>query len=694
MATLGKIREKSTLLVTILAVALGLFVLQGALESRGSFFQSNRDVVGEVGGRKIKIDEFQARVDEEVENEKNRTGRPVDENTSEMIRQQVWNQMLFQEIMADEYKELGVNVSTDELFEMVQGTDPDPSVKTAFTDPKTGQFDRANVVNFLKTMDQDPSGDTKRRWLTFESAIKSNRITTKYNNLVKKGLYITKSQARKDWQDNNAQAKFKYVMKRFDAIPDSTIKVTDEDLKRAYNENKARFKQNENSRGLEYVVFEVKPSEEDKKATLDYLNGLKAEFTSTKEDSSFVAANSDAPYMEQSYKKGSFRKDIDTVLFSSPVGTVVGPYEEGDAYKLAKIVKEEYAPDSVKARHILVKINGNDTAKAVAKIDSLKKVIKSGKKFEDVAKANSEDMGSAEKGGDLGWFKEGMMVKPFNDAAFQGKKGDMPVVKSQFGVHLIEIVDKGPEAKRLKVAVVERKNAPSSKTFQSVYAQASEFAGKYNHADAFKKAVADKGLNRRVADNVKETDRNLPGVEGSRELIRWAYENERGAVSKVFEFGDKYVVALLTGVKDKGYQDMEDVKDILTDIARKDIKAQRFMNEMSGSTIDQIAVKSGAQVVPVDMQNFASATIPGQGREPSVIGHVFALKPGVVSKPIKGELGVYVIQVDNINVPPAPADLSQSSMQTATSLRSRVDYEMFEALKDKANVIDNRGKFF
>ncbi len=694
MATLGKIREKSTLLVTVLAIALGLFVLQGALESRGSFFAGDRNVVGVIGGEKIKIEDYQMRIDEEIENEKQRSGKNPDENTTDMIRQQVWNQMLFQEVMEDEYKSLGVAVSTDELFDMVQGPDPDPSVKQAFTDPQTGQFNRANVISFLKNMDQDQTGDTRRRWVSFESAIKSNRVTIKYNSLVKKGLYVTKSQAKNDWEANNHTAKYKYVLKRYDSVADSTINVTDEDLKRAYNENKSLFKQTEDSRSLEYVIFDVKPSEEDKKATYDFLASLKNDFAATKDDSSFVAANSDIPYMDRAYKAGLFPKEIDTVLFSSPVGTVVGPYEEGDAYKLAKLIREEYAADSAKARHILIKISGADTAKALAKADSLKKVIKSGKKFEDIAKANSEDVGSAEKGGDLGWFKEGMMVKPFSDAVFYGKKGDMPIVQSQFGVHLIEIQDKGPETKRVRVAVVEKKNTPSSKTFQQVYAQASEFAGKNTTADAFKKSVTDQGLNRRVADNVKEIDRNLPGVDNSRELIRWAYTAENNDVSNVFELGDKYVVAMVTAVKEKGYRPMEDVKDMLTDMARKDLKAQRFTSEMTGTSIDQVAASAKTQVVPVDLQNFASATIPGQGREPSVVGHVFGMKAGVMSKPIKGELGVYVVQLESLNTPAAPADLTSNQNQLVNSLRSRVDYEMFEALKDKAEVVDNRGKFY
>lgn len=694
MATLGKIREKSTLLVTILAIALALFVLQGLLESRGSFFASDRNVVGIIGGKKIKIEEYQAKVDEEVENEKQRSGRNPDENTTDMIRQQVWNQILFQEVMQDEYQALGVDVSTDELFDMVQGPDPDPSVKQAFTDPQTGQFNRANVINFLKNMDQDQTGDTRRRWVAFETAIKGNRVTMKYNNLVKKGLYVTKSQALNDWEANNHTAKYKYVLKRFDSVSDSSIQVTDEDLKRAYNENKNLFRQPEDSRSLEYVIFEVKPSEEDKKATFEYLSGLKNDFATATDDSSFVAANSDIPYMTNSYKKGTFPAAVDTVLFSSPVGTVVGPYEEADAYKLAKLTKEEYLPDSVKARHILIKIAGADTAKALAKADSLKKLIKSGKKFDELAKTNSEDVGSAEKGGDLGWFKEGTMVKPFSDAVFYGKKGDLPIVTSQFGVHLIEVLDKGPETKRVRVAVVEKKNAPSSQTFQQVYAQASEFAGKNNTAEAFKKTVTEKGLNRRVADNVREIDRNLPGVENSRELIRWAYTAENNDVSQVFELGDKYVVAMVTSVKEKGYRPMEDVKDMLTDMARKEVKAQKFMAEMTGSTIDQVATAAKTQVVPVDMQNFASATIPGQGREPAVVGHVFGLKAGALSKPIKGELGVYVVQVESFNTPAAPADLSASKNQLVNSMRSRVDYEMFEALKEKAEVEDYRGKFY
>jgi len=695
MATLEKIRNRSGLLVGILAVALALFVLQSALESGNSFFMGDRSIVGVIDDRKVKIEEFQNKVDQAVESEKSRSGK-VDESTTDMLRQQAWNQMVFETVMNKQHEKLGVAVSTDELYDMIQGPNPHPWIKQNFTDQKTGQFNSANVINFLKRMDEDQTGETRQRWMQFETGMKADRINTKFNNLVKKGLYVTKSQAKNDYLAASESRKFKYVLKRYDSVADSTGKVTEDDIEKYYNKNKNKYKQ-ERSRTVEFVSFDVVPSEEDSKTTEEWITKVKGEFETTKEDSIFVAANSDSKMVPTLYKKGAMRPDIDSVLFNSPIGTVYGPYMEGDFFKLAKVVDIKSVPDSVKARHILIKTEGGDNKKALAKADSLKKLIKAGKKFDELAREVSEDVGSAVKGGDLGWYKEGQMVPSFNDATFFGKKGDMPIVESQFGVHLIEILDKGAESNRVKVAILDRKIEPSSKTYQVYYSKASEFAGKNTTSSTFSQSIIDQGLNKRIAENIKETDRNLPGIEGARELVRWAYTAEEGSVSKVFELGDKYVIAHLKDVKEKGIAPLKQVEETVTKEAIKEKKAENFIASISSSisgvtTVDQIAAKLQLPAQSIESQSYASSTIPGVSREPQVVGILFALAKNKISEPIKGETGVWVIQVEDIKAAPATKEFPKD--QTTSQLSNRVDYEMFEALKEKVEIVDNRGKFF
>lgn len=699
MITLTKIRNKAGLLVGVIAFALFAFVLGDLFRSGSSIFGEDPRLIGVIGGKKIMISEFEAALDKAIENEKQRQNKTsLDENTIDMLRQQVWNQLTYDNIMTEQYEKLGITVSSDELFDMVQGKNPHPSVVQAFTDPKTGQFSPQAVITFLKRMDEDQTGETKQRWLNFEKALKAERIANKYNNLVKGALYITKAQAKRQYVEENTFADLKLILQRYSDLPDSLVKVEETDITAYYNQNKTKYKQDQNIRGIDYVLFEAIPSEEDRREILSQVEALKSEFEKTTDDTAFVTANSDGPADFKNYKKGTLPLNIDSILFNSNPGFVYGPYYDGKMVKLAKNLAVVNLPDSVKARHILIKIQNNDKAKAKAKADSLKELIKKGAKFDELAKIYSEDEGSKGKGGDLGWFTEGVMVKPFNDACFEGKKGDLPVVESQFGYHLIEILDKGKESKRVRVAFIERELKPSSKTYQKYYSQASEFGGKYNTAESFDKAIVDLGLNKRIADYIKETDRNLPGIEGARELVKWAFKAKKNEVSPVFDFGGKYIIAKLTVIKDKGILPLEAVRNEVEMEARKNKKAELLLKKLSDAksagTLDAIASKLNTRVEPIQSVSFAAGYIPGIGREPEILGQAFVLPKGKLSDPIKGENACFIMMVENVKPAPTATDYKQQQNNLQSQLKSRVDYEVFEALKDKTEIKDNRIKFY
>lgn len=701
MTTLTKIRNRAGLLVGIIAFALAAFILGDFFRSGQRFFGDNPTEVAKIGDKSIAIDEFNARVEEATEAEKQKNqSSTIEESQINNIKTQTWNQMVYENVMKTQYEELGIMVGTNELFDMVQGKSPHPSVVQAFTDPKTGQFNPGAVINFLKNLDQDQTGATKQRWLSFEKAIKTERLSSKYNNLVKAGLYVTKSQAKNNYVEMNRTAKFQYVVRRYNEIPDSTIKVEEADLKNYYNQNKNKYKQDQSARAFDYVVFEAVASPQDQQAVLEDLTKLKDEFKTTKDDTAFVNGNSDVAINGAYYKKGALSPMLDTALFNAPVGTVVGPYAEGMSYKLTKLTGTRAFPDSVKARHILIKIVNGDTKKANAKADSLKKLLKSGAKFEMLALLNSEDEGSKIKGGDLGWFKEGMMVAPFNDACFRGNKGDMPIVESQFGIHLIEILDKGKESKRIQIATIDRQVRPSNKTYQVYFGKASEFAGKYSTAAAFDKAIVDMGLNKRIADNVKELDANLPGIDGAREIVRWSFKAQKDEISPVYEASGKYIIAKLTNIKDKGQLPLEAVKEAVEFEAKKEKKAEQFTKEITdamsagANTLETIAAKFKTSVAPVDNANFSAGYLPGLGREVEVSAFVFAGKKGAMSKVLKGDAGVFVAKVEDITEPkPSTDNYKSNSDQLNQQMKQRADYELFEALKDKANIVDNRARF-
>lgn len=698
MTILTTIRNKSGLLVTIIAIALGVFILQSALESRKSFFSDERTRVAEINGNEISYEAFEAKLAQAEDNEKARSGGKLDDNMRETIRQQVWNQFLLENIMKPRFEKIGLSVSPKELFDMVQGPDPHPSVKQAFSDPKTTQFDPKQVITFLDNMDKDETGDTKNRWLQFEAAIKDEKISAKYTTLVKKGLYITKAEAKRDYAFKNESFSFRFIADRYVNVPDSTVKVSEDDLQKYYNEHKYKYTQQTTTRGIDYVEFDVMPSQDDKDKTLASISKLKDEFAAAPVDSDYVNINSDVRFIDKYIPRLGLSPVMDT-LFNAPVGTVVGPYMEGNMFKLSKLSGVKMMPDSVKARHILIKPINGDIAKAKAKADSLKKVISSGQKFDLIAQTNSEDPGSAVKGGDLGWFKEGMMVKPFNDACFFGKVGELVTVESQFGIHLIELMAKGPETKRILIASVQRNINPGSSTFQTYFTKASEFAGKNNTKELFEKAVKTEKLNKQTAMYLRDLDRTVNGMENSRELVRWAYKAEKGDVSKVFEFGNKYVVAMLISIKEKGTLPLDEVKEQVEIEAKKEKKAEQFIakiqKSMPGCTmLDQVAERTKLTVEPANGQNFANPSLPTAGREPELFGQVVALKKGALFGPFKGENGVYVVQMDDKVPAPEVKELKAIVDGLLPSLANRADYAMFEALKDKAEIVDNRINFY
>lgn len=725
MTVLSKIRNRAGLLVAVIGIALLVFILQAAFESGGFLFGNSQRYAGEIAGRKIGIEEYSMQLDDAINKHMINTQQSsVDDQTRDMLNNQTWQRLVNDIVMGDEYKELGITVSDEELLESMVGENPHPAVVTYFTDrstgkvyeqyadPRTGKLNmnavRAYVQSF-GTEKADPSAEAS--WIMLENYIRETKLSEKYNNLIKKGLYVTTSQAKREYLAENTKKDIRYVVKRYTSIPDSTVKVEETDIVKYYNEHQSEFKVPETIRKIEYVTFEAVPSDEDIAAIRESLEQVKADFREAKDDSAFVLRESDSRVFNPTYvTKDMLTPNTDT-LYNAPVGTVIGPYTEGQSMKLSKLVDTKVSADSARVRHILIGYQdvsptskrSKEQAKAFA--DSLVQVIKSGKaKFTDLVEAHSEDPGKSGeegkgKGGDYGWMNaQSGFVEPYKNAGLDNKKGDILVVESQFGYHIIEVLDRSKtETKKVQIATIDKMIEPSSKTMQAYYQQASDFASKNNTSEQFTKAVEAENLNKRIADNVKESDRTIPGLEQPKTLIRWMYEAEKGAVSEPFEFGNKFVVAHLTGIKEKGIAPLEEVRDQATEGAVRAKKAEKFTNElnaaMAGTTnIEDIAKKVNESAIDAPDITFSMYAIPGVGNEGAVIGTVAALNANVLSKPIQGNTGVFVVVVNNVEEAKLPQDLREQQKKSNTSTSMRVDYEVFEALKENANIVDNRAK--
>ena len=697
MAVIGRIRKRVGLLIGFIGVSLLAFILGDILTSGSGIFGGNSDVIGEVAGEKVHYSEFEKRVEMLTENYRiNTKSENIDQNTQDMLREQAWGMFLNENTLGEEYTKIGISVSSEELYDMCTGPNPHAQVKQAFTDPKTGQFDGAAVVKFLKDL---PNRDeaTQRQWRQFEDAIREERIASKYKEMVKAGLFATSEEAKQAYTEGQRTATITYFKLDFNSISDSTVKFEESDLKKYHSANAEKFKQTESIRKIDYVAFDIVPSAEDRKEVTDWINNKTEEFAESTNDINFVNQFSDKPFDSTFHAKGSLPPVLDSVLFAATPGVMVGPYMDGDIFKISKLVTERFIPDSVKARHILLSIENGDTTKARNTADSLKAAIKRGSKFADLAQVFSKDPGSGAKGGDLGWFRQGAMVQPFNDACFEGKKGDMPVVTSQFGIHLIEIMDKGVPSKQIQVATLERKVEPSQKTYDDIYSKANQFASTNTTVALFDSACIKQSLNKRIADNIRESDKNIPGLDSPRELVRWVYQAEKGDVSKAFTLGEKYVIAKLVDIKDKGTLPLESVREQVTAEVRKEKKTEMLtekINAAGASTIDALAQKLNITTTDVESINFQNPYIQGLGNEPKVVGTIFGLKQGSMSKPIRSEGGVIVLLVKSFTEPAAITDYSANIKQVADQRRSRSEYEVFNALKEKANIEDNRGKFY
>jgi peptidyl-prolyl cis-trans isomerase D len=698
MAVIGRIRKRVGLLIAFVGISMLLFILGDLVTSNKGIMNKSSDVVGVVNGEKIHYQEFERKVDHMIENYKaNTKSENIDQNTTDMLREQAWNMAVNENTLGKEYTKLGVSCSPDELFDLVAGKNPHAQVKQAFTDPKTGIFDPQTVVRFLKDL---PNRDeaTQKQWNEFENAVRDERIAQKYKDIIKSGLYVTSLEAKNNFIESGKTLNLKYVVLNYNSIPDSSVKPEESELKTYYNAHANEYKQAETIRKIEYVTFDITPSADDRKEITDWAAKKKEEFEQASDNVSFVNQNSDTPFDSAYYPKSTLPL-IDSSLFTASTGTVVGPFEDGGSIKISKLNAVKMVPDSVKARHILLKIEGNDTAAVMARADSLKNAIKKGSSFADLATKFSQDPGSAIKGGDLGWFLPGRMVKPFNDACFEGKKGDLPIVISQFGVHLIEILDKGKESKQVQIATLTRKVEPSQKTYDALYNKANQFAATASSGDAFDSAVVKQGLNKRTADNIRESDKNIPGLEQPRELIRWVYKAEKGEVSKAFTVGEKYVIAHLVSIKEKGIQPLEDVRPQVTAAVIRQKKAdmliEKFNKQAAGATtIDAVAQKMNTGVTDANNLTFLNTYIPAAGNEPRVVGTAFALKQGEISKPIKGESGVFIVMVSSVTEPAPAKDFEANRKQLLDQRKGRSEYEVFNALKEKANIEDNRGRFY
>lgn len=706
MAIIGTIRKHSALAVIIVGVAIAAFVIGdfGKQQTR-----STTDI-GSVNGDDISYMDFNSKVEENLEFQRENSGNDkISEDMSYQVRQSVWNTMIRNLVIGNELDELGMTVSPDELFEQVQGRKPHRYILQYFTDPKTGQYDPAIVLNYLRNLDQmEPKAKTQ--WLQFEKAIKEDRLETKFNNLITKSYYVPKQILKKQHELQSKSLNVRYITPNFYVIPDSAVVLTDADYTKFYEKNKFYFQSEEPSLELDYVMFEVKPSAKDRKDIAEDVSKLFTDFEKIKDPMTFVNANSDQKFDTGYISKGTLVKGLDSLLFSSPVETIISPFQEENAWYMAKVMGKESRPDSMQGAQLLITWSGLGIADSVNRTqaqakktsDSLLAILKANPaRFEELTKAVSDYPTAKDDGGVLPWFKDGNAnVSPFFDAGVTMKPNDVKIVETRLGYSIFKLTESSPVREKVKAAILKRSIEPSNQTFQDTYTQASMFAGTYKTPEAFDTGAVASGVFKRQAQNVKPMDNTIQGLTSARNIVRWAFAEPTkvGEVSPVFDLQGVYVVALLKDRFPAGVQPLDNVKDRIEPSVRNmkkiELMAAQIGEAMKTATdLNQLAGTFSARVdtATVTFSGMNRSTI---SREMDVLGQLFALPTGQLQGPLQGNFGVYVVYIDNVMEAPFKDDFAYEMRTDVQGWNNRVANSLFDALKKQSTIEDHREMFY
>lgn len=710
MALIGTLRNKMTKwVVGFVAVAISAFVLNDLFGNGPRSVFGNENTVGEIGGSTITLEEYQAAIQERENNYILNFGRQPGDRERPLLQQQAWELLIAKRAIKPQFEKVGVQVTTDEVWDMIQGKNIDENVKSSFLD-SAGNFDRSRLLQYINQFNIpapiDPQAaagfnEAKYRWTTFQQDLGLGRERIKYENLIVKTNYVTEAEAERDYHTQNDVAEVKYLYVPYFVVSDSSIKVSDSDLKDYYNRNKEKYKA-EQTRSLSYVSFPIEASSADSTEIKLELEKIANDFKTVTEDSLFAAANTEGNEPLTRYTASTlpaFLADKSQLT----VGNVIGPVLDGGSYKVVKIVKSGLDTiGTARASHILFKWDDEtDAAKKIAKEKARKVLaeIKGGASFAAKAREFGTDA-SASQGGDLGSFSSGGMVKEFEKPVFAAKKTGLlsDVVETQYGYHIIDVTEV-VDYTSYTVATIELEIAPSDETQNEAYLKAQNFAIDLSGLDDFTARAKEENLMVMTANDLKTADRRINNLGEARSLVTWLFRDAKiGKVSDVFPLDTDYVVAIMTDETEEGIRSFNDVKDEISPAVRNEVKGKQIIEKLKGKTgsFDELAKLFGTDAIIGSSSDLKlnSNTLPSVGLDPVAVGKIFSLENGKRSEPFAGENGVLVAELQNKTIAPAVGDYSVFRNQLLQGLNGKSAYAISEALKAGANIEDKRYKFF
>ncbi len=700
MALIGSLREKMGVGVVIFVfVAISAFVLGDLLGNNSVLLNDNS--VGEIAGRTISLEEFQAAVQEREASYVLNFNRQPGDREMPTIRQQAWEILILRYAIEKQFDKVGVEVTVDEIEDMLHGKNVDDNIKQAFTNQQTGQFDPQQVVTYMQQLNSMPEASEPRiRWEIFQRDLKPGRERIKYENLLIKSTFATTAEAERDYHIQTDVAEVKYIFVPFFSISDSSVSLTDSDFKVYYNKNKERYK-SEHTRDLKFVQFPVVASSNDSLAIKEEISKLTSEFKAATDDSAFASLNSDNSNAYAKYNLGALPAFISKDELTE--GTVKGPFIDGSAYKLVKVSK--VGKDTTyyaRASHILFRwADDSDAAKKEAKEKARKILneIKDGADFAQMAREHGTD-GTAQNGGDLGWFPRGQMVKPFADAVFNANRTGLlnDVVETDFGYHIISVTNTKDNAS-YSIAVIEREITPSDASINEALRKAEAFAVELSGVGEFTTKAEKEGITVYDAKNIGASERRINTLTDARQVVQWLFRDaEKGKVSSVFDLQELYVVAVMTGEIEKGYKPLELIKEEITPAVRNEAKGKIIIEKLSAlqGSLDEIATAFGkdASVQSISDLKLSTNNMTTVGFDPLAVGTAFSPESGKRTKAFATERGVVIVEMQNKTLAPAIADYTSYKTQLEQTAQNRNTSGISEAIKKHANIVDNRYKYY
>lgn len=698
MSVIQSIRDRGTWIIfSLLALALIAFILQDGLGKQGSVF-SNNSTLGKVNGVTIDKAEFEKKVDLYSK------GNPTQ---YEQTRSQLWEQEVNRIMLEQEFETVGLGFSDKQLNEELYK--PGSQLMQQFTDPKTGfpNIDQAKQV--LAQIKKSKKAEELKQVAELVNITRLQTLNNKYNAILSQSAYVPKWLVEKQLADNNSIANVSYVAVPYNTIADSTVKVSDDEIVAYAKKHAKQYEKDEETRVIKFVTFDALPSKNDSVATyaklLTYKQGLEA----TSDAASFFAKNtSSLPYYNGYISKSQISQPVKDSLFKLSAGQTYGPYIDGNNYVVAKMVGIKTMPDSARIRHILFKTKDRDpqtgqeyavrddsTAKHLA--DTVMMDIAKGKSFDSLCLTKSEDEGSRDKKGIYDYFPSGRMVASFNEFCFGKPVGSKGIVQTEYGYHYIEVLGQKGSQVAYNIAYMAKPITVSNETDVLIKNQASSFIANASNGKAFDELVTKDKMNAITSGEFKKADGMIPSLGNNRSLVRWAYENSVGDVTKsYFDVNNKYVVAVVAAINKVGIPSATTLRPMVENLVRNEKKAKQIIeSKFKGNTLEAVSTSTGTVVQKLDSLQFSQPFIPALGNaEPKFIGAAFnAANKGKVTEPIAGNGGVFVLRTDMIGAKPGTltADaLKQQLLQTVKGYASGVS----AGLRKAASITDNRSDFY